>query len=61
MHNRRSVGWVGGQSPTLRNPPRSAPPPLWDMPSLPSLTQDHGLDWHAYTGRSHYSRSSTSN
>jgi phospholipase C len=45
---------VGGQSPTLRNPPRSAPPPLWDMPSLPGVAQDHGLDWRAYTGRSQY-------
>ena len=30
---------VGGQSPTLRNPPRSAPQPEWDMPSLPGHAQ----------------------
>jgi hypothetical protein len=45
---------VGGQSPTLQNPPRSAPQPLWDMPSLPGLAQDHGLQWRGYTGRSQY-------
>jgi hypothetical protein len=45
---------VGGQSPTLRNPARSAAQPLWDMPSLPGLAQDHGIDWRGYTGRSQY-------
>jgi len=25
---------VGGQSPTLRNPPRAQAPPVWDMPSV---------------------------
>jgi len=45
---------VGGQSPTLRNPPRSQPPPLWDLPSLPGHAADHGLTWKAYTGSSGY-------
>lgn len=45
---------VGGQSPTLRNPPRSQPDPEWDMPSLPGHAQDHGLTWKVYTGRSGY-------
>jgi phospholipase C len=45
---------VGGQSPTLRNPPRSQPPPVWDMPSLPGHAADHGLTWRAYTGSSGY-------
>jgi hypothetical protein len=45
---------VGGQSPTLRNPPRTAPPPLWDMPSLPGHAGEHGLTWKAYTGTSGY-------
>jgi hypothetical protein len=45
---------VGGQSPTLRNPPRGAPQPVWDMPSLPGHAQDHGLTWKAYTGASGY-------
>lgn len=45
---------VGGQTPTLRNPPRNAPQPVWDLPSLPGHAQDHGLSWKAYTGTSHY-------
>ncbi|MGZ4508477.1 MAG: alkaline phosphatase family protein [Blastococcus sp.] len=45
---------VGGQTPTLRNPPRTAPPPLWDMPSLPGHAADHGLSWRVYTGASGY-------
>jgi Phosphoesterase family len=44
---------VGGQSPTLRNPPRSKQP-LWDMPSLPGHAADHGLTWRGYTGGSGY-------
>jgi hypothetical protein len=45
---------VGGQSPTLRNPPRAQPAPVWDMPSLPGHAADHGLAWRAYTGTSSY-------
>jgi Phosphoesterase family len=45
---------VGGQSPTLRNPPRNEPQPVWDMPSLPGHAEDHGVSWRAYTGRSGY-------
>jgi hypothetical protein len=45
---------VGGQSPTLRNPPRTAPQPVWDMPSLPGHAGDDGLTWKAYTGSSGY-------
>jgi len=45
---------VGGQTPTLRNPPRSAPQPEWDMPSLPGHAEDHGLTWTCYTGESGY-------
>jgi hypothetical protein len=44
---------VGGQTPTLRNPPRAAQPE-WDMPSLPGHAADHGLTWTAYTGASGY-------
>lgn len=28
---------VGGQSPTLKNPSRQQPQPVWDLPSLPGL------------------------
>jgi hypothetical protein len=45
---------VGGQTPTLRNPPRGQPPPLWDMPSLPGHAGDHQLTWRTYTGGSGY-------
>ncbi len=45
---------VGGQSPTLRNPPRNAAQPLWDMPSILGHAGDHGLSWAAYTGESSY-------
>jgi hypothetical protein len=45
---------VGGQSPTLRNPPRSQPDPEWDMPSLPGHAQDNGLAWKVYAGTSGY-------
>ena len=45
---------VGGQTPTLRNPPRSQAPPVWDMPSLLGHAQDHQLTWRAYTGSSSY-------
>ncbi len=45
---------VGGQSPTLRNPTRSQPQPVWDMPSLLGHAGGHGLSWKAYTGSSSY-------
>jgi hypothetical protein len=45
---------VGGQSPTLRNPPRTGPQPVWDMPSLPGHAAGNGLTWKAYTGTSGY-------
>jgi phospholipase C len=45
---------VGGQTPTLRNPPRNQPPPVWDMPSILGHASDHGLSWKAYTGTSSY-------
>jgi hypothetical protein len=49
---------VGGQSPTLRNPPRNAPQPVRDMPSLPGHAADHGLTWKACRpGRRHRDRS----
>jgi Phosphoesterase family len=38
----------------LRNPPRSQPPPVWDLPSILGHAGDHQRSWHAYTGRSAY-------
>ncbi|MFZ0217101.1 MAG: alkaline phosphatase family protein [Candidatus Dormiibacterota bacterium] len=45
---------VGGQTPTLRNPPSSQAQPVWDLPSLPGHAADNGLSWKAYTGTSGY-------
>jgi Phosphoesterase family len=45
---------VGGQTPTLRNPPRTGTPPVWDLPSLLGHAGEHGLSWKAYTGTSSY-------
>jgi hypothetical protein len=44
---------VGGQSPTLRNPPRGTTPE-WDMPSIFGLAEAHGVAWRAYTDTSGY-------
>lgn len=45
---------VGGQSPTLRNPPRGQAQPVWDMPSILGHAGGHQLTWKAYTGSSSY-------
>ncbi len=45
---------VGGQSPTLRNPSRRQPPPLWDMPSVPGAAEDAGVSWRVYAASGHY-------
>jgi hypothetical protein len=45
---------VGGQTPTLRNPPRSQPAPLWDMPSVPGLASEHSMSWRCYTASGDY-------
>jgi hypothetical protein len=45
---------VGGQSPTLRNPPSDPAEPVWDLPSVPGHAADNGLTWKAYTGASGY-------
>jgi hypothetical protein len=45
---------VGGQSPTLRNPPQGQVAPVWDMPSLLGHAQDNAVTWKAYAGSSSY-------
>ncbi len=45
---------LGGQSPTLKNPPRGARQPVWDLPSLPGLADDHGVDWRLYAAAGGY-------
>jgi hypothetical protein len=44
---------VGGQSPTLTNPPRRSQP-VWDMPSVPGLADTNGVSWSAYTAGQNY-------
>jgi hypothetical protein len=43
---------VGGQSPTLKNPPAGQAP--WDMPSLPGLAGANGMSWRAYAASGGY-------
>ena len=45
---------VGGQSPTLKNPSRRQPQPVWDLPSLPGLADDHGVSWRFYAAAGAY-------
>lgn len=44
---------LGGQSPTLHNPP-GTPGPDWDMPSVPGLADESGVSWRCYTAGRHY-------
>jgi len=44
---------VGGQTPTLRNPPRRTGP-VWDMPSVFGVAQDAGVSWRAYAASGDY-------
>ena len=44
---------VGGQTPTLRNPPRRTAP-VWDMPSVFGLAEDAGVSWRAYAASGSY-------
>jgi hypothetical protein len=45
---------LGGQTPTLRNPSQSKAAPLWDMPSVPGLADQHGVSWRCYTASNDY-------
>jgi hypothetical protein len=42
---------VGGQSPTLRNPPISS---TWDLPTIFKLAERAGHSWGAFTGPDRY-------
>jgi hypothetical protein len=44
---------VGGQTPTLRNPP-SATAPVWDLPTIFTHVEAGGRTWGAYTGTDLY-------
>jgi hypothetical protein len=45
---------IGGQSPTLKNPSRRGPQPVWDLPSLPGHAEDHGISWAFYAAAGNY-------
>ena len=45
---------VGGQSPTLKNPPFSGPAPSWDLPSVFGLAEQAGVSWRAYAAANDY-------
>jgi len=42
---------VGGQTPTLRNPPASS---VWDIPTIFKHVERAGLSWGAFTGPDRY-------
>ena len=39
---------VGGQMPTLKNPPFVGAHPVWNLPSIFSLAQQAGMSWAAF-------------
>jgi len=39
---------IGGQTPTLKNPPFAGPHPVWDIPSIFSVAQAAGVSWGAW-------------
>jgi phospholipase C len=45
---------VGGQSPTLKNPPFTASAPHWDLPSVFGVAQQAGIAWRAYAAANNY-------
>jgi phospholipase C len=45
---------LGGQSPTLKNPSRTGPQPVWNLPSLPGLADEHSVEWKLYAASGNY-------
>jgi hypothetical protein len=45
---------VGGQTPTLKNPPFSGAGPHWDLPSIFMHAQRAGISWAAFTDTGNY-------
>jgi phospholipase C len=43
---------IGGQMPTLRNPPFVGPHPVWDLPSIFTVAQAAGVGWAAFPDHS---------
>ncbi|MFN8110382.1 MAG: alkaline phosphatase family protein [Thermoleophilia bacterium] len=45
---------MGGQAPTMKNPPFTGPSPVWDLPSIFSVADDAGVEWAAFPGGGGY-------
>ena len=45
---------VGGQTPTLKNPPFVGPHPVWDLPSVFTVAEAAGLSWGAFPDQTGY-------
>ena len=45
---------IGGQTPTLKNPPFVGAHPLWNIPSIFSVAQSAGVSWAAFPDGSGY-------
>ena len=45
---------IGGQTPTLKNPPFGPGGPNWDMPSIFAHAQRAGIDWAAFPDQDGY-------
>ncbi len=45
---------VGGQMPTMKNPPFTGPHPVWDLPSIFTVAQAAGIEWGAFPDESGY-------
>lgn len=45
---------IGGQTPTLKNPPFSGPTPTWNIPSIFSLAESAGVSWAAFPDQDGY-------
>jgi hypothetical protein len=45
---------VGGQMPTLKNPPFGPGGPVWDLPSIFAHAEKHGVTWAAFPASGDY-------
>ncbi len=45
---------VGGQTPTMKNPPFTGPSPTWDLPSIFGVAEQAGVSWAAFPDSSGY-------
>lgn len=45
---------IGGQMPTLKNPPFVGPHPVWDLPSIFTVAESAGVSWAAFPDQGGY-------